>query len=371
MKKTVYIRTLKHVDYSVFCVQDGQKSYYDPQFGHLQPYSSGQQVKRSIISELCQTTGRTLAPIDFYWVKETDKNKKTTFKEGEVLASADPAYPDQLFGGYMKATKREEKTETKDEKNPSFVVKRRSPLSISAMRPLHPLLAGLSKENASFDRTDAPTSQVIVKEGGRILSAEEVTKILEAENRSLPKRKFLQDQKRATGLYVTDICIDLERLFSISLDPIEPEVYINIAEQLVTEGWQHGKNSYGTCLIAPKALREELIPALAHSLLNWRITSNQARTFSLMETLAVAISDNAQHIAGAIRARLREDSDKPAATPFLDQNALAELFIALPAEGYITGDFGATPDALEQAQAKLVEMLMAYDYEKSVQTLHI
>ena len=39
-----------------------------------------------------------------------------------------------------------------------MTVKRRSPLSISAMRPLHPLLGGLEreKENISFDRTSHP-----------------------------------------------------------------------------------------------------------------------------------------------------------------------------------------------------------------------
>ena len=49
---TIYIRTLKRAEHTVFCVEKGQKTYYDPQFNSYVPYSSGQQVKRSLIDEL-------------------------------------------------------------------------------------------------------------------------------------------------------------------------------------------------------------------------------------------------------------------------------------------------------------------------------
>ncbi|WP_273958801.1 hypothetical protein, partial [Lacticaseibacillus paracasei] len=62
----------------------------------------------------------------------------------------------------------------------------------------------------------------------------------------------------------------------------------------------------------PEVERLKVIPAIAKALVNWRISSNQSRTFSLMETLAVAISDNANTLAGAIRAKLLDDNpDKP------------------------------------------------------------
>ena len=38
---TVYIRTLKRAEHTVFNVSDGQKYYYDSQFGRRIPYSSG------------------------------------------------------------------------------------------------------------------------------------------------------------------------------------------------------------------------------------------------------------------------------------------------------------------------------------------
>ncbi|MFX6006681.1 hypothetical protein ABTF07_19100, partial [Acinetobacter baumannii] len=64
----------------------------------------------------------------------------------EPHSPCDPTFSDQLLGGYMKA------------ESGSFTVKRRSPLSISAMRPLHPLLGGIEypTENLTFDRTSHP-----------------------------------------------------------------------------------------------------------------------------------------------------------------------------------------------------------------------
>lgn len=45
MKPYIYIRTLKHAEHTVFCVQEGQKAYFDPLFNRMVPYSSGQQIK--------------------------------------------------------------------------------------------------------------------------------------------------------------------------------------------------------------------------------------------------------------------------------------------------------------------------------------
>lgn len=69
--------------------------------------------------------------------------------------------------------------------------------------------------------------------------------------------------------------------------------------------WKHLWEVYCTT----ERRTKKIIPVLADALLNWRITSNQARTFSLMETLAIAISDNANTLAGAIRAKLIEDGE--------------------------------------------------------------
>ena len=101
MNNTIYIRTLKRAEHTVFCVENGQKTYYDPQFNRRIPYSSGQQVKRSIIDSLSSFLNENPAPTTFLF----DVNKNGEMKEGEVFATCDPSYADQLLGGWMKAAK--------------------------------------------------------------------------------------------------------------------------------------------------------------------------------------------------------------------------------------------------------------------------
>ena len=238
------------------------------------------------------------------------------------------------------------------------------------MPPLHPLLGGLEreKENITFDRTSHPDHHkvnVFWLEGGKRgekLSEHELEDWLTTKKRSLPNRAFIQDLTRATGLFVYDIAIDLRTLFCVSTNKLEPELAPDIEKKLKELGWVEGKNVFGKCLILPKEEREKIIPALAHALINWRITSNQARTFSLMETLAVAISDNANQIAYAIRGELREDTDKQAAIPRLDETARASIFVTPSCSGYIQGTVGSA-DALEKAEEKLIEHMLSFDYE--------
>lgn len=348
---TIYIRTLKRAEHTVFCVSDGQKYYYDSQFNRRIPFSSGQQIKRSLIDSLCEVINQTPSPTTFLF----DVTKQKELKEGEVYATCDPTYADQLFGGWMKAAKG-----GKDR-----TLKRRSPLSISAMRALHPLLAGTYSENASFDRSDRPNNQVIVRdEKGHELSEDEIVAFLEGKDRSL-SRKWIPDNRRATGLFVADIAIDLRRLFSVTINSFEPEMAESTIEKLKEEGWVESNNVFGACLVAPKELRKEWIKGLAKAIIDWKITSNQSRTFSLMDTLAISISDNANLIAGSIRAKLsEEDSDK--ANPIIEETLKGvNTFISLQAGGYIHTK-GETPDALEKAEEYLIKLLSDFDYENQI-----
>ena len=162
-----------------------------------------------------------------------------------------------------------------------------------------------------------------------------------------------------------DVAIDLRTLFSVSTNMHEPELSKEKNEGLKAKGWIESENVFGKCLVLPKEEREKIIPALANALLNWRITSNQARTFSLMETLAVAISDNANKLAGAIRAKLIEDGEKPKAKPIIDETAGADVFVTLPCSSYVV-TVNENADALDQAEQKLIEMMMAFDYENQI-----
>jgi hypothetical protein len=360
MKPFIYLRALRHAEHTVFGVQNGQKSYRDPQFGRQMAYSSGQQVKRSVIEALSDELNVPFAAITFNW--EIDKAGKAEMKEPH--SPCDPSFPDQLLGGYMKAQK------------DSMTVKRRSPMSISAMRPLHPLLGGLESEKDAeavvFDRSSKPENHIVKvyqldAESQRVeIPQEELNEWLVSNNRSLgPKYYNPSGQTRATGLFVYDIAIDLRTLFSVSTNRLEPELFPEIETKLREKGWIEGENVFGKCLILPKKQRDKIIPSLAHALINWRITSNQARTFSLMETLAIAISDNANQIAYAIRGELREDVDRQAAVPRIDETAKADIFVTPSCSGYVLGTAGSA-DALENAEQKLVDLMTKFDYENQI-----
>jgi hypothetical protein len=76
-------------------------------------------------------------------------------------------------------------------------------------------------------------------------------------------------------------------------------------------------------------------------------------------------SDNANKVASAIRAKLSEDTAQQRAVPVIDDTVGAYLFITLPCEGYISGVSGSA-NALEQAEKKIKETLLAFDYEKQI-----
>lgn len=351
MSNTIYIRTLKRAEHTVFCVSDGQKYYYDAQFNRRIPFSSGQQVKRSIVDSISEHLSTVPSPTTFLF----DVTKQKELKEGEVYGTCDPTYPDQLFGGWMKAAKGgKERT-----------LKRRSPLSISAMRGLHPLLAGLDSDNASFDRSDRPNNIVIVRdENGNELSEDEIVQFLEGKDRSL-SRKWIPNQSRASGLFVSDIAIDLRRLFCVSLNSFEPEIAEETIEKLRNEGWIESNNVFGSCLVAPKELREKWAKALSQAIVNWKITSNQSRTFSLMDTLAISISDNANLIAGSIRAKLSEE-DSGRAQPIIEEEMKGvQTFVALQASGYVQTK-SETVDAIENAEQELYNRIMSFDFENQM-----
>lgn len=350
MNPFIYLHGLRHADHTVFCVQDGQKTYFDNLFNRVVAFSSGQQVKRSILTELTNQMNVLFSPITFNY----EINKKNALENKEPWSPCDPSYVDQLLGGWMKA------------QGGSTPLKRRSPLSISAMRPLHPLLAGTSKENLTFDRSNNPDYHPVnVRQGDRLLSEKEILQYIKENNRTLPRRNWIPDNVRTTGLFVYDVAIDLRTLFSVSINQHDPELESSTIDKLTKNGWIESENVFGKCLVLPKDEREKIIPVLANSLINWRITSNQARTFSPMETLAVVISQNANKIATAIRAKLDEDSEQLKAKPILDDINDADLFVALSAGGYIQTHLEAE-DALEKAEKKLIELINVFDFENQI-----
>ena len=82
MKPYIYLRGLRHVDLSVFCVESGQKVYWDPVFGTSVPYSSGQQVKRSILDSINCELQADPSSVTFVF----DVNSKNLLGEGVIAA---------------------------------------------------------------------------------------------------------------------------------------------------------------------------------------------------------------------------------------------------------------------------------------------
>ena len=348
---TIYIRTLKKAEHTVFCVANGQKTYFDPQFNRLVPYSSGQQIKRSIIDRLATELNEIPAPVTFLF----DVTKKNEITEGEVFGTCDPSHFDQLLGGWMKAVKGGgEKT-----------IKRRSPFSISAMRALHPLLAGVNREDITFDRSGRSNNKVIVRDPeGNSLSKDEIISLLEGKDRSLV-RKWIPDNRTVTGLFVQDIAIDLRRLFCVNLNSYEPEINQATEEKLRENDWIEAKNVFGNCLVAPKQMRDKLIPAIAKAILNWEITSNQSRTFSLMESLAIAVSDNANKIASSIRGKLSEEHENRSIPVIEESLDGVDTFITLAAGGYVITK-SEKADSIERAEENIITRMTDFDYENQL-----
>ena len=347
----LYVRGLRQADHTVFCVADGQKFYYDPQFGERMPFSSGQQVKRSIMDALAEALNERRAPITFNYEISKDNKGNETLDQKEPWSPCDPRYADQLVGGWMRA-------------RPKMVtLKRRSPLSVSAMRPLHPLLATMRSENLTFDRSEHPEQHPVrvLNASGEEMEMEQINAWLKSNDRALPRRHWIPDNRRASGLFVFDVAVDLSRLFKVATNRHDPELDAEDVEALKGEGWQ--ETDGGEFLLAPADQRKRIIGALAHALVNWRITSNQSRTYSPQATLALAFSSSANRITGAIRADLRDDgSERPKADPVLDPIEGVDLFIGLAAKAYVPGTT-ASADAMDEAEETLRDRLAAYDYD--------
>ncbi|TSA25227.1 CRISPR-associated protein Cas7, partial [bacterium] len=308
-------------------------------------------VKRSVIETIVDNTGTKPSSVTFVF----DVNNKGALSEGEVLSACDPRYYDQLFGGWMFSEKG----------GGTKTLKRRSPFSISAMRPIHPLLCGYDKENITFDRSNRPElHKVIVRNSnGNKLEDDEIEKLLEGTDRSL-YRKWIPENPRAYGLFVYDIAIDLRTLFCVSTNQFEPELRPGTIEELKKDGWIESKNVFGDCLVMPKEKREEVIPDIAEAMINWKISSNQARTFSLMETLAISISQNANTIPTSIRAKLiDDDSERQRAKLIIDVNAGADVFITPSCAAYTVVD-DESQDAISDAEKKLIDILNLFEYDK-------
>ncbi len=297
-----------------------------------------------MLDALSETLNEPRAPITYNY----EINKKKELENKEPWSPCDPHYADQLLGGWMRARTGE------------ITLKRRSPLSISAMRPLHPFLVSMNSENITFDRSEHPEQNPVrvLNASGQELTAEEIQEYLHSNKRTLPRRAWIPDNSRTTGLFVYDLAIDLKRLFTVATNQHEPELSPAMLEQLKEEGWETSAD--GEFLLCPEDRRREIAEGLAAAVVEWQITSNQARTYSPQSTLAIAVSENASLITAAIRADLDEENPQRA-VPIIESVPKVDLYTSLAARAYVPGVPG-TADALDQARIAIEERLLAFDY---------
>jgi hypothetical protein len=62
---------------------------------------------------------------------------------------------------------------------------------------------------------------------------------------------------------------------------------------------------------------------------------------------------------------LIDDGEKPKAKPIIDETAGADVYVTLPCSNYII-TVNESADAIEQAEKKLIDLMMAFDYENQL-----
>jgi hypothetical protein len=335
---TLYIRGLRHVKHTVFCVDEGQKQYFDPMSRSYVGYSSGQQVKRSLIDRMLGALGAPRAEMTF----RKEENKQGGIKTKEVFSDCDPRHLDLLVGGWMRAVRGES------------TIKRRSPLSVSALTPLHGTLTTTTEEVLTVDRRDDPADRhtiAVVDRNGD--SVDDVDAFFAERDRVATRHQFTDKQrnKRLTGLFEYVVAVDLTRLFAVAKRVQDPELADDVRDALQDAGWPEDDDAF----YLPNSDRERLIPALARALIEWRVTSNQQRTFSLQNNLATVITRHAGQAANAIYVTQEDER----ATPHVEAIDGVSLYLTNEARAlFDEGPFAA--DANQQAIDELTDAIQTY-----------
>lgn len=361
----VHIRILRHVTHGIFCVGDkGQKLYWDPtggEGGRNLPFSSGPQVKHSIVNLILDVLNEEGSPTTFMHVPETgDKMKQDT-----SFTAADPRYTEDLVRGMLRMP--DDREPLPKGKKHSTALKRRSPMSISYMVAVHPLLASFCDTTGTVDRRGRKNVTIAVRDAGktrRAWSEKEIEKYIADTGNDLPPTKFIKSTVTATGLFVEDIEINVHRLFSVELNRKEPEIEDSTAEGLRALGWVEIERYGRRYLTVPPEKRAKLAYAVAYGLLNWKTDTNQARAYSPEVVHAVAIAENnAGAPPMAIYGKLLEDAEngkrRASAQVRYRTDVGAQLFITIHAEhdAVVDGD----PQAIEKAVEVLAQLFLKFE----------
>ena len=348
MKQKIFIRGVRKIENGVFAVdKNGQKQYYDAEFGVWVPFASGQQVKRCVIEKSSDILDLKMSTVEFIFKASTEnvsKGKKKKLAEHIAKQTCNPSDFDQLIGGYM---------------NTELGVKRTSPLSLNAFVPLHVFLCTTNKELISFDRRNSNGIYSFYDDKNNPTTPEEIQKVLETgEIEKAKAMKYIPDNKRANGLFRFDIEIDINRLFAVDLSEYNPEIKKEMEEELVAKGWQYNKEK--THLLMPEDKRPAIIDAIAYAVVHWTFNSNKSRTLNANSTLAVAITDKPNDVTRAIRAKIVDEENKKAKM-VLDFSK-GNVFISPEIEEHLEIDYKEELD-LEVGIKYIADKIKSFKYE--------
>ena len=371
----IYIRGIKRLKNTVLCVDSNdQKTYYDPISKTRVGFSSGAQVKRCVREKMVENLGKTLSKVTINYL--IDGNG--ILKQSTAEVNSNPLNLDSLVFGWMITSS---KKETKSKKNSSDEddssdetknvntegVTKASAVSISPLTPLHPFLTSIKKGDLqTLDRLDnIETCKInIFKETGKNksvqLTDEEIKNFLNEKNRMMPKAIYTSKSK-IDGIFSFDFAIDLRTLFSVQVNGYKTQVTKETEKELVKNGWKYGKNEFGEILLAPKEVRENAIEALCDALVDWQFKTNQSSNFSPSVTDAISVSFDVRKASNAISAEVFDRE----ASAVIDPDYVDNIFVDKSAKSYLGNcDNYAKPFAIDDAKAKIAEMIRSYDYEQ-------
>jgi len=352
MENFIHIRGLKFVEHTVFCVsENGQKTFFDPIHQKTCALSSGQQVKRSIMTAVASEIRQSMPVVTFTKKVTINKEGNKTIGEGHIIIEPDIKNSYHLMGGFWKSVVNEK----------GDPLSRRSPLKISGMTPIHPLLATVYKENISYNRKNTENTFVkFIYDDNQEVPKEELDEILKEVGKKMTDyspTQFIRDQKRTSGLFKFDIEIDLRKLFTINLSETDPEIYPEDIEHLKENGWKEIQYDFGKALVAPKEIRDKIGRAVAKGIMKWKIDTNQSTTYSPMETMAMIISNDASHITSAIRGELIDD-DK---AKLIVDDSIEKVFCSDSLKAIIA--YHKKSNDIKDAENYIFEKIMEFDFE--------
>jgi hypothetical protein len=265
----------------------------------------------------------------------------------------------------LASSKKDDRGDTGED---NAVQKRRSPLSISAMTPLHPNLTSYYEETVTHDRSQEYNDEMILRKGNNEeWKDNEIEEFLQEKNKTISKNKWIGYETRANGLFSVDIAIDLEKLFTIPIVSFDRQISKKTEDKLREDGWESVTIKNIEHLQLPSEKIYAYADAIAESLINWLIKSNQSRTYSPMPVISTAISNISYKPSYAIKADTIRINGSASAKPVIDEEIEGVSLYTTPiaSEYFFNDEVTINSNAIENAKKDIEKRIIDY-YQNSM-----